>query len=373
MIAPARIVSSNSHVRNTDASFIREGSVVSGKVLSKNSDGTYVVSVAGKQVQVQARTDLNVGAKFLAKVKLQGNQISLILQNTENTINSDAVIKLSSSGKENLSSFAKEFLNSLGLPQNPEVLRLVQFLQQMGMKIDPQYIRKLLGQAKNRKESDTEKNEAEIILDSKNLDTDDSSVLAVTRSFERRDEGNKNPNDGKPAYDETAENIIDEPEASDIKDYFAQVDYRAENYAQSQIGILTKFNSTKNDRKKSAMENGWLIFPFEWNFNEYFGDFRVFFEDNFRILKKLIINCENKNSKRTFVVYYKNKKISSVKFSCCPEMHEKERASACELLMNFIKRQVSLSELESVEYVPFELLHGFGQEDSEISIVRGEA
>ena len=79
----------------TNLALLRSGSVVTGRVLSKNGSSSYTLSLAGQKIEVHSQASLQEGLVFRAKVSLSGNQVQLSLLQEANAQNQKPVINFS--------------------------------------------------------------------------------------------------------------------------------------------------------------------------------------------------------------------------------------------------------------------------------------
>ncbi|MCR4823053.1 MAG: hypothetical protein K5873_09310 [Treponema sp.] len=362
-ISSIRILQSNLS-QNFTGSVLKSGTIVNGRVLSKNSNGSYIVSLAGQKITVQSQTNLIPGSLFSAKVNISNGQLQLSLIK-ENPADQALLQKFGSNG--NLSPQLSEFLTSLGLEGNRESLRILQFMQQVGMKIDIPAARKALNQSRKNGKSDMERAELSLLLEEKGLPSDDEALSEIQgrnpgdnprhkKNQDRQNQQNQKQNQNA-GEGENPEKIT----SKDIKKYFEEVD----SAASRKEGILAAFNTIKSSAGKRAPLKHWILLPFEWNFNNYWGNIRLLFDSDLKNLEKAIIDLKNEEKSSIFVLDYKNGSLSSVNFSSSQEFSSAVKRALTEKLSSMLNLPAS--------YQSFDRLQGFCEGGEEVSFVRGMA
>ena len=145
-----------------------------------------------------------------------------------------------------------------------------------------------------------------------------------------------------------------------VRGYFTSVDEAA---SENEMGALTLFNSLRGGADSGEI-SGWLLFPFEWK-DDYRGIIRILPEKNQKNVREIIINAKNLHTNWHFVVYCKQGKIDSVRFSRIPMVSDKAE------LTDRLKKMLvpSFGSLKSVEYVAE--LDGWCAQDKAIGTVGG--
>ena len=358
----------------TNIAVLRSGSVVTGRVLERNADGSYSVSLAGQKINVKSESPLQIGGVFSARVNLKGESVELSL--VKENVSSEILQKFG--GSSEISPQVANLLASLGFEQNSDSFKILQFMQQIGMKFDVDSAKKALKQAKNS--SDKEENaQISLLLEEKGIKANDERVQAVSgrkkqgESDKRKDE-NKNKEKhgnfvirnylGKDVHEE--EKILKAGRFScvSVKDYFSQVDEAASSH---DFGILTAFNSVLSSSQKNPPLRHWIMLPFEWNFRAYTGNIRLLFDSELKNLEKVVIDLKNPAKNHIFVLYYKNAEVSSVKFASDTEFSDSQKSHLCEVLSSMLSKKIS------VKIEDFASLKGFCAEDEQFSFLDGSA
>ena len=114
--------SSLSIVQNSQnsKSSLKTGDTVFVRVLSAESHNRYIVSFAGQRVSVESKNPLEIGSFFRGQISTINNKILLT------PVQVQTVTDISQTS----------FFQQLGLPANDISLRIVQFFQSFGAKID---------------------------------------------------------------------------------------------------------------------------------------------------------------------------------------------------------------------------------------------
>ena len=358
--------------------------VVSGRVISANPDGSFDVSLAGQKINVRSNVHLAPNQIFSARASVKNGTVYLSLINDsslnassiKNSSESDFISKLTSEtsfGKLNDS--ASAFLQLLGIEPSHEAFRLVQLMLQMGIKIDAEAAKKALKTAK--KFSDDEKDDAaqiSFLLEKKGLKSGEKTVKAVFNGFsDEKQENQRKNSDEKKNFDFESKKVgFDENSAKNfLKNYLDSVDSACNS---NKIGALTAFNSFKSKNTDGKCENShWILLPFEWKSQNCVGDIRVFLDGNLRNLQKIVINCKKNVQKLVFSLYFKNKKVESLKFGFDFPVSLKRKTEYSALLSETLKKCGCGSELTSVEFAEFNEIKDFGSGDETVASVRGLA
>lgn len=363
MTAQVHVVQGLLSQKNVSGSVLRSGSIVNGRVIAKNGDGSYSVSLAGQKIDVRSETPLLPGQVFSARVKITGTQIALsLLQNVKSQ--PQEILQKFSASSQSLSPELSKFLSSLGFEPNAESFRILQFMQQLGMKIDVPAAKKALSHTQKKSASNGEYAQVSLLLEEKGIASDDEKVSAVLGQNERGQSDSKgssrkeeNPHPQKQHLASVDMKSLN----SSVRDFFSQVDAAS---VENKGGILTAFNTVLSSSEKEVPLRHWIILPFEWNFASYSGDVRLLFDSELKNLEKVIINLKNESKKRIFVIYYKNNEPASVKFaSDLPS--GRNSAQVSKLFHSYMPEEIPIEEVD------FDSLCGFCPENERISLLHG--
>lgn len=317
----------NAQVSQNSSSPLHDGSLVRGRVLSSDGAGSYTVSIAGRQVVVRSTLPLAAGQAFTAQIQLNGNEIRLVLQNA-------AAREPLVSGAQNM----QALLTALGLPAGAESERLVAFVQVLGIKLQPEALKKALASSRAL----GGRNDAaflSVLLDDKGMESGADAVQAVFdggAGGERHGSGGHAGSSGENAgQDAGKDNSAASHVASDASfvydaitstpaaffaDYAAQADYAAEHASsdESRAGALTACNQLYRKREAEDANLHWIFLPFDWDYNGYSGVIRVLFDAARKKIVRLAVNMQNNMVQNKFLVYYNLKGIERAEFCCTP-------------------------------------------------------
>ena len=370
-----RIVSQTPQSSQTGARpALQTGSVVTVRVLRQTGAGQYVVSVAGQQVSVRSQVSLQAGAVFSATVSVRGGQVFFSLVGAPGEpkpfVSQFSAFPLQSGCESPLTSL----LASLGLPATAESFRLLQFAESMGMKIDTRQLRRAVAAAKTAGGGE-ERTQVALALDEKGAGAEAVRLFGDDRGSDsrRQDSGSQEHEsqdedsaDGRSdSVGEAGHSAEREQPADDralLASYLASVDDAA---VRNRAGALTVFNTLRGGTAASDAAR-WVILPFEWTLG-YRGDIRLL-TDGGQNLREIVVNAKKADTRWHFVVYCSRGKVSSVHFSCAPELAA-AKAAACSARLESLLRP-SCASLKSVDYVAG--LNGFCTQDKEIGMVGGE-
>ena len=374
-MASVRIVSQTPQSSQAGARpALQAGSVVTVRVLRQTGAGQYVVSVAGQQVSVRSQVSLQAGAVFSATISVRDGQVFFSPVGAPGApkplVSQFSAFPLQTGGERPLASL----LASLGLPATAESFRLLQFAESMGMKIDVRQLRRAVAAAKTAGGGE-ETAQVALALDEKGAGAEAVRLFGDGRGsgFRRQDSGGQghepqddNSTDGRSdsvgEAGHSAERERPADERALLDSYFASVDDAA---VRNRAGMLTVFNTLRGGAAASDAAR-WIILPFEWTLG-YRGDIRLL-TDGGQNLREIVVNAKKADTQWHFVVYCPQGTVSSVRFSCAPEL-DSAAAAACSARLESLLRP-SCASLKSVDYLAG--LDGFCTQDKEIGMVGGE-
>ena len=339
-------------------SILRSGTVVTGRVLAKNGDGSYSVSLAGQKINVKSETPLQIGSVFSARVNLKGESVELSL--VKENVSSEILQKFG--GASEISPQVANILSSLGFEPNTESFKILQFMQQIGMKFDVESAKKALKQAKDS-ENKEEKAQVSLLLEEKGIKANDERVQAII-GRKHQNENGKRKEESRKRETESGKWKAQVFSCEAVKAYFARVDEAASSH---EVGALSAFNTVLSSCKKDVPLRHWIVLPFEWNFRFYSGNMRLLFDSELKNLEKLVIELNNPVKNHIFVLNYKNAEVSSVKFASDSEITDSKKSHLCEVLSSMFNKKVS------VELDDFASLKGFCAGYEKFSMLDGTA
>jgi hypothetical protein len=176
---------------------LRGGSSVFVRVISENGGGRYTVSFAGNRVDVQSQKKLVAGQTFTATVQMGADgKILLVPSNDVASSESPAVLP-----GEALSSF----LAAQGLATDASMVKIMQFLQQTGVKTDVTLMQKAQKIASRFPGNEKRAAEVAILLLEKGIEPDEALVKKLLLLFDDisgggergTDSGNQDARSGK--------------------------------------------------------------------------------------------------------------------------------------------------------------------------------
>ena len=393
---------------------VRNGSVVTARVVSQNGNGSYTVSLAGQMIEVRSKVPLQKGQVFQAKVAMSGNQLFLSL--VSEAKNAGELVQKLPVQSQNLSPQISEFLSSLGFEPNLDSFKIFQFMQQLGMKIDVPLAKKALLASKKDGSGD-EKAQVALLLEEKGIAASDERVSAVLGNGKRENENGKRQkreereeklgvrSEELGVADELAVISSDQRETrnlstssvsspSFVRDFFDSVDSAALSH---KVGILSAFNTVLSARGKNPPLNHWLLLPFEWNFQNYAGNIRLLFDSELKNIQKAVIDMKNSANQHKFLLGFEKNQLSAVKFATSisetrlnkdyrgkpdndsrvkPDNDSRGKSDNDKINLEGLLSHLLLSNFNreiSVEQLDFDSLCGFCADDEVFSQVQGEA
>ena len=354
------LVQGNFSQNKANFSILRSGITVTGRVLSRNENGTYTVSLAGQKIVVKSETPLKNGSVFSAKVSIKGESVNLSLVKENNE--SGEIFQKLSAGKE-ISPETANFLTSLGFEPDAESFKILSFMQSLGMKINAGEAKKALLKAKSRNdgEVDIEKAEIELLLSEKGIR---NSVEVISGRNGEKGNSDKEKSD-KKEWDEDKEKSgrnQGDMNSETVKKFFSSVDSAADT---GKTGVLSAFNTILSKKQENPPLNHWLVFPFEWDFQNSSGTIRLLYDSHLKNLQKVIIDLKTSEKNNVFVLYYKNNEVDSVKFAASENLPSSKKSELCGILSAMFGRKIQ------VQLSDFGNLRGFCTGDEELTLLNG--
>jgi len=340
--------------KNANVAVLRNGTIVTARILSKNSDGTFTLSLAGQKINVKSEALLKIGSTISAKVSLAGNevQLSLIKENPEST----EIFQKFSTQTEITPQIAN-LLTSLGFEPNTESLKILQFMQQLGIKINAEEAKKTLAKSKSNGKTDLEKAELSLLLEEKGMKIPDKRINALLG----HSDGQNHHSEQNPSHSEQSGESR-EIYLTSVKSYFNAVDKAS---LKKSIGPLSAFNTILSKNKENSPLRHWLLLPFEWEAQKSYGNIKLLFDSELKKLQKLIIDLKNAEKNNIFVLYYKNQEVDSLSFTTSEKLSDSKKSDLCEKLSKMFGQNFP------VRAADFEELKGFCPGDEEIKILNG--
>jgi len=347
--------------KNANVAVLRNGTIVTARILSKNSDGTFTLSLAGQKINVKSEALLKIGSTISAKVSLAGKevQLSLIKENPE----SNEIFQKFSAQTE-ISPQIANLLTSLGFEPNIESLKILQFMQQLGIKINAEEAKKTLAKSKSNGKTDQEKAEFSLLLEEKGMEMPDKRINALLGHSERQNhhsEQNSSHSEQSHHHSGQSEGFRENCLKS-VKSYFSAVDKAS---LKNSPGPLSAFNTILSKNKENSPLRHWLLLPFEWEAQKSYGNIKLLFDSELKKLQKVIIDLKNAEKNNIFVLYYKNQEVDSLSFATSEKLPDSKKSALCERLSKMFGQNFP------VRATDFEELKGFCPGDEEIKILNG--
>ncbi|WP_407425354.1 hypothetical protein [Treponema sp.] len=336
---------------------LRDGSVVAGRVLSQNGNGYYTVSLAGQMIEVRSQVPLQKGQVFQAQVRMSDNQLFLsIVSDSKNT---GEILQKFSLQNQKIPVQLQNFLLALGFEPDSDSFKILQFMQQLGIKIDVESAKKALNYAKKNGTVNHEKAQFSFLFEEKGLALNDEWVSALLENGKRDEQNNKQQHN----HDDNEDNLFFNDKISvnfvkNLKSYFESVDSASLSH---KIGILSAFNTVLYKNKENTPLNHWILLPFEWNFKNYVGNIRLLFDSELKNLQKAVIDIKNSVNYHKFMLAFEKNQLSSVKYA--------SSISKKNLLENMFFS--NFNRIINVEQVDFNSLCGFCSEDEIFNQIQG--
>ncbi len=236
----------------SNAESLRNGSFVFVNVLKKVSEGTYSVSVDGIRQTVKSEIDLRPGDRFPAEISFDGEKIKLSVLSdgkNENAVLLSENLESSFYKTENYTqNFSALFGSSFAGNEGEIVLCIIKFLQQSGVKLNPEKIIKAKRAAsgfKNKKKAA----EAAVFLLEKGLPADEDNIrLILDADAESSDEERKNP--GDDSHENGKEN-----------------NKKSENESKKELNEPSKTELLKQINRKEESDY-WILIPYDYEISE---------------------------------------------------------------------------------------------------------
>lgn len=342
----------NATVSEHGSSPLHDGSTVRARVLSAQGGGAYTVSIAGRQVQVRSTVPLTAGQVLTAQIRLTNAEIQLVLQPSVPP------------APETAESHLQTLLSALGLPLTQETAALVTFAQALGIRLQPEMLKKALRTAQGAASHQQKKDHAELslLLSDKGLESGREAVQAVLSGgaggshAQKRGDGGRKQRVREQTTHETAredggqENASESAERGEAHErassggvvrgtsgqndrvhaasfllpaesdaflgaYLASCDDAA---TEKRCGALTAFNLLTRKRAAEDASLHWIFLPFEWSYHDYTGCFKILFDDAQKKICRIAVNMKNGMAQNRFMVYYGAQGVDHVDFFCKP-------------------------------------------------------
>ncbi|HBG65897.1 MAG TPA: hypothetical protein DDW78_05440 [Treponema sp.] len=280
---------------------LRGGSSVFVRVLADKGGGMYLVSLGGNRVSVASRLPLQPGSSFRALVSVQDGKV--LLAPAKEPFSPAAVPP---DGSPDAGLFA--LLAAEGFAPDDVTVKLLQFLQQGGFRVDKglmERARRIAGRFPGR---EREAAEAAALLLEKGLAPTEAAVrelLALAGAGGALSSGGQDAApDASPEQEEPSEPLLPI--------------YAGDGALGQEPGLLTLVNHLGTDTG-----HHWVILPYEWGGGELqlSGVIRVLVNLRGKNTEKILINCKSNSTNYFFVLYFKNEsKVKEIRFCTLPPL-----------------------------------------------------
>ncbi len=279
---------------------IKDGDTVFVRILSTQGDGTVQASMRGKIFTAKTEFTSEPGSTFNARVHISGDgKITLErLPFHADSTNHQAGSLLS-------------MLLAEGLPADDVMVRILQFVQQTGLRADKSIMMK--ARRISQRFPGKEKQAAEIaaLLLEKGIDAPDEKIQEILNLMENGDFGHSSGWEQNPRGDE------DEKEhGSRGKDGENFLDILFCEKIPDKTGLLTLMNHVSTGRMH------WIILPYRWDSPNGLGSgiIRILIDTEARSTEKVEINCKINSTNYFFVLYCNKSKEKEVRFFTLPPL-----------------------------------------------------
>ncbi len=289
---------------------LKEGDQVFVRVLQRLEGDNYLVSMAGKRVNLKSSQALKKGETFTARLSFEKGLIALT--KIKDAAFSKVILDVPGGSQEAF----LENLFSAGLSNDPFTLNMLRFFLQSGLKVDFSLMKEALRLAKKFPGKEKMAGEIAALLLEKGVDPGESEIALLLESLSVEEDG-ENPESND------RENLQKENDflTKDGMENFLSFLYGRESeksFEEKKAGLLTLVNQVKKDRYH------WCFFPFEWQKSADEGPFkgiiRILLDTSLNKCEKIEISLKTSLKKYDFVLYYKEGKVKEIRFCTLPAL-----------------------------------------------------
>ena len=326
------IKTDNLILQNTDSSPLKNGENVFVRVLSSDGGGKYTVSFAGNRVHVKSELSLAPGESFSARLNVLSDGTVRLVQLEK--------MPSESLNVQNQSVLASS-LAAFGVPSDELSVRLIQFFEQSGMRIDRTIMDKARKIALQFPGKEKIAGEAAALLLENGMEPTVEAVEALIAFALGEDCGSQNGSRG-------SEDKKSESDARETENLLSKIYGKPLKNAP---GLLTLINQVaKNDHH-------WIFLPFEWQ-DEFSGIIRLLLNLRTKFTEKIEIICKNPLKSYSFVLYCKESKIKEIRFCTLPPLLSSEIPIKEKRLGDLLNSGMNQNESVPVTYSACALLGG---------------
>ena len=270
-------------------------------MLSDRGGGDFLVSLAGHRVIVQSDIALREGQSFRAVLRGDPSGKILLVPETPDF----------KAGMLNAADFSLASLfSSEQAAQDGILLKLVQFFQQSGLKIDTSVMERARRVAAKFPGKEGKAAEIAALLLEKGVEPTESAVSGLLSLLDFSD-GHGGGEENSPGKDE----------ADGGQDFLSGL------YVMRPVkgpGPLTLINQISSGRRH------WVILPFQWQNGEKEADgiIRLLLDTERKSVEKIEINCTFPLKKYFFVVYFDSSRLREIRFCTSPPLTPSQAEAA---------------------------------------------
>lgn len=291
-----RIITQNISDQAHGSQVVKDNTTAFVRILKDLGEGRYLASVGGNRMNVQSQKSLSCGQTFRATLNVKDGKLVLDPSQFE-TEEKEALPT-----KENS---AISFLQKNGFATDGVNLKIIEFLMQSGVKISKDKISRNSKAAAEFPGKEEEAAETAALLEEKGIEPTKENILRFMMQCEKKSADSESENDEK---DEDTRDDDEKP----ICPLFEK------NGGENKDGILTLSNHLKNTEN----DLHWVTLPFEWDCrgSKWNGEIRVLINTSLKSTEKIKIKCSNKCKIYSFMLYFKDSKVTEVRFCTLPPL-----------------------------------------------------
>lgn len=307
---------------------LRDGGFVFVKIVQDKGGGNYILSLGNNKFQGSSPFKLQVGSVLRVKVEISGEQIKFIPEEFSKTAESQ-LVKFNSEAMAQfqLPEQVSQALSNLGLPPDAISMKLIAFLQQMGIKFDTQLLSKCRRVASKFPGRESEAAEVALFLAEKGVEIDEEKVAALLNMFLCNFPSSPQEND----FNQKGESLKEEKE---LENFFNKLYDTNLSSLPNSYGLLTLLNHLSSKNKH------WIVLPFQCVFQTEnkslpifsSGNIRVLFDVSKKNIEKILLCFQSDTFEYNFMIYYKGSLVSKIAFNRSPDFlnkGQKELAEQC--------------------------------------------
>ncbi len=284
---------------------LKEGDQVFVRVLERLSGDNYLVSMAGKRVNLKSQQVLEKGETFRARLSFEKGFIALT--KIKDASFSKAILD-TPGGPDGA---FLENLFSAGLSHDTFTLNMLGFFLQSGLKVDFSLMKEALRLAKKFPGKEKMAGEIAALLLEKGINASESEIELLLKELSVEEDGENSESGAR-------ENL--QKENASLENFLSFLYGREseKSFEEKKAGLLTFVNQVKNGRYH------WCFLPFEWqksaNEGPFKGIIRILLDTSLNKCEKIEISLKTSLKKYDFVLYYKEGKVKEIRFCTLPAL-----------------------------------------------------